>query len=93
VTSFFGIKGTFLRFSRKRQDGFAPNFFSRFRRKHLLITTCIEKQCTRPLNILLQYLMPRLHMQVRQPGTERNACIKVFFLCCQVHAIYSLWRL
>jgi len=25
------------------------------------------------------------------PGTERKACIKVF-LCCQVHAIYSLWR-
>jgi len=27
VTSFFGIKGTFLRFSRKRQDESAPNFF------------------------------------------------------------------
>jgi len=26
-----------------------PIFFSRFRRKHLLITTCIEKHCTRPL--------------------------------------------
>jgi len=25
------------------------NFFSRFRKKHLFITTCIEKQCTRPL--------------------------------------------
>jgi len=24
--------------------------FSWFRRKHLFITTCIEKQCTRPLN-------------------------------------------
>jgi len=24
------------------------------------------------------YLMPRLHMQVWQPGTERQACIKVF---------------
>jgi len=27
VTSFFGFKGAFLRFSRKRQDGSAPNFF------------------------------------------------------------------
>jgi len=50
VTSFFGIKGEFLRFSRKRQDGSVPNFFSGCRRKHLFIKTCIEKQCTRPLN-------------------------------------------
>jgi len=27
VTSFFGIKGAFLRFSRKRQDGSVSNFF------------------------------------------------------------------
>jgi len=27
VTSFFRIKGTFLRFSRKRQDRSVPNFF------------------------------------------------------------------
>jgi len=26
------------------------NFFSGFRRKHLFITTCIEKQCTWPLS-------------------------------------------
>jgi len=38
-----------VRFSRKRQDGFAPNVFSGFRRKHLFITTRIEKQCTRSL--------------------------------------------
>jgi len=31
-----------LRFSRKRQDGSAPNFFSGFRRKQLLIKNCIE---------------------------------------------------
>jgi len=31
-------------------------------------------------------LMPRLHMQVWQPCTERKSCIKVF-LCCQSHAI------
>jgi len=41
----------FLRFSRKRQQGSASasNFFKGFRRKHLFITTCIEKHCTRPL--------------------------------------------
>jgi len=27
VTSLFGIKDAFLRFSRKRQEGFAPIFF------------------------------------------------------------------
>jgi len=37
-----------VRFFRKQQDGFAPIFF-RVRRIHLFITTCIEKQCTRPL--------------------------------------------
>jgi len=37
----------FLRFSRKRQDGSAPNF-SEFRRKYLFITTSIEKHCTQP---------------------------------------------
>jgi len=47
--SFFEIKGAFLHFSRKRQEGYVPNFFLGFRRKHLVITTCIEKQCTRPL--------------------------------------------
>jgi len=41
-----------LRFSRKRQDESALNFFSRFRRKNLFITTCIEKYCTRPLRVI-----------------------------------------
>jgi len=36
-------------------------------------------------------LMPRLHMQVWQPGTERKACKNVF-LCCQAGAIFCLWR-
>jgi len=39
-----------VRFSRKQQNGYVPNFFSRFKRKHLFITTYIEKQCTWPLN-------------------------------------------
>jgi len=32
-----------VRFSRKQQDGFTPNCFSGFSRKHLFITTSIEK--------------------------------------------------
>jgi len=27
-------------------------FFSGFKRKHLFITTCIEKHCTRPFNAI-----------------------------------------
>jgi len=46
VTSFFGVKGAFFS---KPISRICTNFFSRFRRKHLFITTCIEKQCTRPL--------------------------------------------
>jgi len=30
-----------------------------FRRKHLFITTCIEKQCTRPLTALMTLFMKR----------------------------------
>jgi len=42
-----------LRFSLKRQDGSAPNFFEGLRnKKHLFITTCIEKHYTWPLNSL-----------------------------------------
>jgi len=48
--SFFGIEGAFLSFSRKQQDG-TVTFFSRFRAKQFFITTCIENQCTRPLNV------------------------------------------
>jgi len=32
VTSFFGIKGAFFAFSRKRQDESTPKFFSGFRK-------------------------------------------------------------
>jgi len=35
--------------------------------------------------------MPRLHMQVRQPDTERKACKKVLS-CCQPRATFCLWR-
>jgi len=37
-------------FSRKRQDVSAP-IFSGFKRKHLFITTRIEKHCTQPLKV------------------------------------------
>jgi len=40
-----------VRFSRKRQYESAPNFF--YKRKRLVITTCIEKQCTRLLNSVI----------------------------------------
>jgi len=33
----------------------AKKFFLGFRRKHLFITTYIEKQCTQPLNALRRY--------------------------------------
>jgi len=45
-----GVK-QFLHFSRKRQHGFARKFFSGFRRKHLIITAHVEKQCTRVKNV------------------------------------------
>jgi len=44
-----------LRFSQKRQNGYAPIFFAVFGRKHLCITTYIEKHCTQPLKSLDNY--------------------------------------
>jgi len=50
-----------VRFSRKRQDGSAPKFFSGFRRKHLFITTCIKKQCTWSLSFrVLIYIRQKI---------------------------------
>jgi len=46
VTLFFGINGAFFVFFLKTSRWICAKFFSRFRRKHLFITTCIEKQCT-----------------------------------------------
>jgi len=46
--SIFGIKGAFFSTTTRR---ISANFFFRIWRKHLFITTCIEKQCTRPLRI------------------------------------------
>jgi len=50
VTSFFGIISAFLAFSQVTRQ-ICAKFFSRFRRKHLFISTCIEKQCIRPSNV------------------------------------------
>jgi len=41
VTPFFGIKGAFLRFSRKRQTDLRQ-FFSGFRRKNLFIQPALK---------------------------------------------------
>jgi len=53
VTSYFEIKvcvfGIFLENDKTNQR----QFLLGFRRKHLFITTCIEKQCTRPLRELI----------------------------------------
>jgi len=51
VASFFGIKGAFFS---KTTGRICANFFPRFRKKHLLIATCIEKHCTRPWRCLVQ---------------------------------------
>jgi len=46
--SFFGIEGVFFAFFSITTRWSAPNWF---RKKHLFITSCIEKQCTRPLKV------------------------------------------
>jgi len=40
--SFFGIKGTFLHFSRKQQDGFVPIFFSALRENTCLLEPALK---------------------------------------------------
>jgi len=50
VTSFFKIKVcVFL----KKTRWICAKYFSGFRSKHLFITTCNEKQCTRPFKLRL----------------------------------------
>jgi len=54
VTSFFGNKGAF--FGNKGaflENGTADlcQIFLGFKRKHLFITTCIEKHCIQPLKV------------------------------------------
>jgi len=56
-----GVK-RFLRFSRRRQHGFARKFFSGFRRKRLIITTHVEKQCTQALNFCLKQVFKGKNM-------------------------------
>jgi len=50
VTSFFGIKVCV--FLENDETDLRQIFFSGFRRKHLFITPCIEKHCTRPLTVI-----------------------------------------
>jgi len=54
VTSFFGIKGEFFAFFSKMTRWICTKLFSGFRRKHLFITICIEKQCTRAFKITVR---------------------------------------
>jgi len=56
-----------LRFSRKRQDGFAPIFLGF--RKHFFVTTCIEKQCTQPLSFMLLTLAEKVQIMDRRRDT------------------------
>jgi len=49
MTSFFGIKHAIFAFFLKTTRRISAKFFLEFKRKHLFITTCIEKQCTQPL--------------------------------------------
>jgi len=66
----------FLRFSQKRQDGSAPNFFSKFMRKHLFITICIEKQYTWPLR-------PDLHLTyIHRPNEIEYDLLLIICICC-----------
>jgi len=80
-----------VHFSRKRQDESAPKFFSGFRRKHLFITTCVEKQCIRPLRIAANDSRARLwlgghgfesHSQLflpTYPGLEKFTILCLLF--------------
>jgi len=63
-----------LRFSRKRQDGSSPNFFSGFRGKHLFITTCSEKQCTRPLKAACMGPLPPRRTNLYWPCKAALTC-------------------
>jgi len=56
MTSFFRIKGAFFSTTKR----ICAKFFSGSRRKHLFITTCIEKQCTWPLSYQKEKRLIRL---------------------------------
>jgi len=49
--SFFGNKVCVFSVFLENDKTDLRQFFSGFRRKHLFITTCIEKHCTRPLRV------------------------------------------
>jgi len=70
VRHFSELQVNFLRVSRKRQDGFAPNIFLGFKRKHLFITTCIEKHCIRPLKTNFRYWYYRCERSRNKTASE-----------------------
>jgi len=55
--------------------------------KNIISRILMEAQ--KEMSYIALSLMPRLHMQVSQPGTERKASIKVFS-CCQARAVFCL---
>jgi len=70
------------------------SFFSGFRRKHLFITTCIEKQCTRPLNwlqlVYIKFLLIYLFLFVQVPRPEDSeVTYLVFKWSC--HLLLPVW--
>jgi len=63
-----------MRFSRKRQDGSVRNFFSWLWRKHLFITTCIEKHCTSPSRLRRKAVSVHLFEKWRHFISLKNYC-------------------
>jgi len=83
MTSFFGIKmcGFFSKTTRR----IYAKFFSGFRRKHLFITTCIEKQCTRPLNPVSGKSYTALQMVRQRFNIDANNCVVLALSCRDWH--------
>jgi len=63
----------------KRQDEFVPIFFSEFRRKHLFVTTCIEKQCIWLLKPLSKDIQSRNNATRTgiEPSSHDYDCVKM----------------
>jgi len=67
VTSFFGIKGAFFCVFLENDKMDLRQIL--FRRKQFFITTCIEKQCTRPLSFILLTLAEKVQIMDRGKDT------------------------
>jgi len=75
----------FLRFSQMTR-WICAILFSGFRKKHLFITSCIEKQCTPSLSFMLHTLAEKVQimnrgsdtpdLNHRQPVVKESSCFK-----------------